>query len=72
MYRIYIQKNGTCECSGRIQDGTERWTSPNLKEAIKQMIQFAKIMNGTKLTKRGITFLRLQKGMEMQYVEFKP
>lgn len=58
MYEIVKNTDGTFACIGRLQDGTERWTEKTLAGAVKSMVQFARVMNGTKLTRKGIAFYR--------------
>lgn len=68
MYEIYCREDGTFTCVGRLQDGTERWTSLSLDEAIKSLKKFAKVMNGSTLKKGGITIYREKKVMTSVWV----
>lgn len=58
MYTIYQMADGTYACVGKLQDGTERWTECTLAKAVASMIQFAKVMNGSKIKKKQISFYR--------------
>lgn len=70
MYTIFQLADGTYECQGKLQDGTERWSEPTLEAAIKTMKNFAKVMNGTKLKKKNIVFYRAEP--VINWVQFKP
>lgn len=78
MYTIIELPNGTYRCKGRLQDGTERWERWNestLDAAIKSMKKFAKVLNGVKIKKRDITYLRPEMVVTpkyMKYVEYDP
>lgn len=70
VYTIYLLDDGTCQCEGKIQDGTERWTDISLESAIEHMKRFAERVNGTKIKKKDIKYYR--KEFVYNYVEFKP
>lgn len=59
MYQLYEQPDGTYVGYCRIQDGTEKFTAPNLKEAVKSMKEHARLLNGKQnLKKRDIALYR--------------
>jgi len=61
MYSIHeIIPNKEYKCSLMIQDGYERWTSKTLEEAYSEMIEGAKIMNGTTIKPADIMFFDSQ------------
>lgn len=60
MYTIYCEAN-KYRCEVRIQDGTERWEKPGLEEAVKSVIQAARIMNGTYITQKDIEIIYVPK-----------
>jgi hypothetical protein len=71
VYRIYVAGSVfNCEC--RLQDGTERWTETTLETAIRSVKKFAKVMNGTKIKKKDITFLKPQEKIETVWILFHP
>lgn len=70
MYQIFCNPDGTFDCIGRLQDGTEHWKEVTLEAAIKSLKQFAKTMNGTKIKKRGIAYYKLKD--EPQWVQYDP
>jgi hypothetical protein len=72
MYKIIALSVGTFRCVGQLQDGIERWDMPTLSEAIKSMKQFAKTMNGMKIKKKNIEFLRIEEVRETRLVQYKP
>jgi hypothetical protein len=73
MYEIFVRDDGTCLCVGRLQDGTERWVKPSMREAIKSMKTFASVMNhDKKLTRRGIRVYRPREVVKTEWVEVKP
>lgn len=70
MYEIYEQPDGTYVGHCRIQDGTEKFTAATLKEAVKEMREHARILNGMKkLKKADIAFYRLQVPTEPQWIK---
>jgi len=71
MYTI-IKKDDKFYCEGRLQDSTERWTEDTLEGAIKSMIKFAKIGNGTTISKKHITFLEPIQVVKTEYIEWRP
>lgn len=71
MYTIILGKDGKYHCEGRIQDGTERWVCDSLEDAVKKMKCHAKIMNGTKIKKKHIVFLR-ERTVPVDYEEWHP
>ena len=72
MYTIIKLLNGKYLGQFRLQDGTERYTFDTLEEAIKEAIQFARVLNGTKIKRKSITFLQEQPVTEIQYVPWSP
>lgn len=72
MYTIYVHNNGSCDCVCRLQDGTERFSCPNLDEAVRKVKQFAKVMNGMKIKKKDIAFLRPVPVEKIEWEEFRP
>lgn len=70
MYEIYELPDGTFEGHCRIQDGTEKFTAPTLAEAVKEMKEHARLLNGRqKLKKSEIALYRLQIPTEPQWVK---
>jgi hypothetical protein len=69
MYTITDMGNGQFWCEGKLQDGTERWVKSSLEEAVQSMKTFAKTMNGTKLKKKHIAYLR---PVEPKYEQYYP
>lgn len=72
MYEIFLTPDGKYHCYGRLQDGTENWIEPDLKAAIKSMKKFAKVMNGAKIKKKHITFLRPVQVARVEYERYNP
>jgi hypothetical protein len=68
VYDIYAMLDGTFRCHGRIQDGTERWQSPTMEEAVKSMKTHAKVMNGTKIKRKDIRFWKEAVVQESKFV----
>ena len=58
MYSIIQKIDGSFLCECVIQDGTERWTETNLEDAIKSMKSSAKFLNGSKIKRKDIEFLK--------------
>ncbi|MDE1971297.1 MAG: hypothetical protein KGI50_07025 [Patescibacteria group bacterium] len=50
--------DGTYQCRGQVQDGMETWIENNFEVAVRSMKDFAKIINGTKIKRKDITFLQ--------------
>ncbi len=63
MYEVVELADGSWYCYGRVQDGTEDWkpNPPTLDGAIKSMISFARVSNGSYIKKKDITVTRYQK-----------
>ena len=61
MYDIYELEDGTFECHGRVQDGTEKWNESTIQEAVKSLKQFAETVNRRKIKKADIKFYRPKK-----------
>lgn len=73
MYTIMLGQDGKYHCTGKLQDGTERWTENTLDAAVKSMKRFAKTMNGAKIKKRtGITYLREVQVAKSDCVPYDP
>jgi len=62
-YIIQKLKKGF-EVTGHAQDGAECWECATIEEAIEVLIEFAKVTNGTTITKDNIHF-----GKEKSVVE---
>jgi hypothetical protein len=58
MYSIIQKMDGSFLCECMIQDGTERWTESNIETAIQSMKRSAKVLNGSKIKKKDIEFLK--------------
>ena len=72
MYIILLKLDGTIQCQGRYQDGTEYWTESDLKSARKSMKQFAKAVNNQKIKKRDICLCREEKYEAIRIVAWNP
>lgn len=56
MYEIMRGTCGKYHCTGRLQDGTERWSEDSLDAAVKSLKRFARVMNGTKIKRSQIDY----------------
>ncbi len=72
MYTIIKKLDGTFACQFRLQDGTEYYTESTIKAAIAHAIRFAKVMNGTKITKGAISFYEERQVQNIDLVPWKP
>ena len=70
---IIKNEDGSYLCECVIQDGTERWTKPTLKEAIKSCKDNAPHLIGpnTKLKESDILFMKVMPVTEMRRVRVK-
>lgn len=68
MYTIILRRDGKYHCQFRLQDGTERYVEDSLEAAIEHAKTFAKVMNGVKIKKKDITFLREELAQEVKLV----
>lgn len=58
MYTITERLDGSFTCECRLRDDCERWTSPTLEEAVREMKGAAKACNNAKIKRKDITILR--------------
>lgn len=72
MYTIILGLDGKYHCQFRLQDGTEYYTEETLEAAVDHAKRFAKFMNGMKIKKKNITFLRQTPVTEVKLVPWKP
>ena len=72
MYRITKLLNGLFACEGMLQDGTERWMTKTLPDAILSMKQFAQVMNGVVIKRKRITFLQQTHETIITIIPWKP
>lgn len=56
MYTIVKNLKGGFSVSCTIQDGVETYQCKTEDEAVKKLIRAAKVMNGTKITRKDIDF----------------
>ena len=68
MYTIVKLMNGKYYCMFRLQDGTERFYEDTLDAAVKHAKNFAKVCNGTKITRKDITFLIEKEKYDTEWV----
>jgi hypothetical protein len=72
MYKIIRWWDGKFHCECQLQDGTERWVEDDLEAAVTAVKRFARVMNGTKLKRKGIIFLQPKPVAELQLVPWNP
>ena len=72
MYTIVKGMDGRFHCQGRLQDGAERWIKDTLDEAVASMKKFARVLNGTKIKKKDITFLQERPAAGVECVPWDP
>lgn len=68
MYQIVLGLDGKYYCICRVQDGTERWTESDLETAVTKVKEFAKVMNGTKIKRKEISFFKEIVVQKSEYV----
>lgn len=60
MYWVHKLLNGKWGCSVRIQDGTEEWVEDTREKAVQSVISGARVLNGSYIKEKDITFLEQQ------------
>jgi hypothetical protein len=58
MYTITERLDGTYLCECRVQDGTERWTEPDMESAVASMARASCGLLNTEITAADIDFFR--------------
>lgn len=64
--------DGRFNCVGQLQDGSEKWICSTLDAAVKEMKQFAKVMNHSKIKKKDINYYQEIETKITQVVDWKP